>query len=155
MVGLGDTWLKRKTWHAIAGVEIGVVGGLVMLLWLILSAPLVGEPWWTTLNLFASHYYPYSVVRQGPGMVTLSGSSFLLVLAGSIGGLTGLMTPGGRLFGLGVAIAWYLLSYGFLWKKFAPMLVVYGSQPLLIIAFFLYGSALGWHPDVVRRIYNS
>lgn len=155
MVGLGDTWLKRKAWHAIAGVEIGVIGGLLMLAWLILSAPLVGEPWWKMLNLFASHYYPYSVVRYGPGMVTLSGGSFLLVLAGSIGAIAGVITPGGRLFGLAVATVWYLLSYGLLWKRFAPLLSVYGSQPLLIVAFFIYGSALGWHPDIVRRIYNS
>ncbi len=155
MEGLGDTWLRRKSWHAIAGVEIGVIGGILMILWLALSTPLIGEPWWTNLNLFASHYYPYTAVRNGAGMVTLAGCSFLLVLAGAIGALAGVITPGGRLFGLGVALVWYLLSYGILWKKFAPLLATYGSQPLLIVAFFLYGSALGWHPDIVRRIYNS
>jgi len=155
MEGLGDSWLKRKAWHAIAGVEVGVIGGAAMLLWLVLSSPLIGQAWWLPLNLFASHYFTYAVVRNGPGLVTLSGSAFLVAIAGLVGALAGLLTPGGRLFGLGIALTWYLLSYGIFWKKFAPLLLSYGSQPLWIVAFFLYGSALGWHPDVVRKIYNS
>jgi len=155
MEGTGDTWLQRKTWHALAGLELGVVGGLIMMVWLALSAPLIGQPWWTTLNLLASHYYTHSVVRNGPGMATLSGMALQIVLGGAIGALVGILTPGGRLFGLGVALAWYLISYGLLWKRFAPMVPVYGSQPLLIVGFFLYGSALGWYPEVLRKIYNS
>src|SRR3954451_24063407 len=104
MEGFADSWLKRKTWHAIAGVEVGVIGGAAMLIWLILSAPLIGQSWWSTLNLFASHYYNYAVVRNGPGMVTLSGSALLFAVAGIVGAFAGLLTPGGRLFGLGVAL---------------------------------------------------
>jgi hypothetical protein len=61
------------------------------------------------------------------------------------------LTPGGRLFGLGVAIVWYALCYFFLWKKWAPLVLVYGSQPLLITGWFLFGSTLGWHPWFVEQ----
>jgi len=148
MDGSGESWITTKIWDALVGIEMGIIGGFLMLLWLSLSAPLMGQPWWTTWNLLASHYYPYNAVRSGPGMATLSGVGLELALSGLFGAFSGIFSPGGRLFGLGVAIAWYLLSYFWLWRKLAPLLLIYGSQPLLIIGFFLYGSTLGWHPEL-------
>jgi hypothetical protein len=117
-----------------------------------LSAPLIGQPWWSIPNLFASHYYTRGIVQYGPGMVTISGLGLQIFFAGMVGAICGFLTPGGRLFGLAVAFAWYFLCYLVLWKRYAPLVPVYGSQPLLIVAFFLYGSTLGWHRDLVYRI---
>jgi hypothetical protein len=36
------------------------------------------------------------------------------------------------------------------WKKLAPLMLVHGPQPIVIAAFFLYGSAIGWHPHLLE-----
>ncbi|HUS06783.1 MAG TPA: hypothetical protein VMZ52_10825 [Bryobacteraceae bacterium] len=148
--GLG--WGRRALLNAIAGMHIGVIGGLIMLAWFALSAPLIGQPWWTTINLLASHYYTARTIRLGPGMATATGAALQIIACGAVGAITGLLTPGGRLFGVLVAAAWYLLGYFLMWKRQTPLLAVYGSQPLLIIGYFLYGSALGWHPRIAAKL---
>jgi hypothetical protein len=148
-------WITKKALDILAGIEIGVIGGIVMLLWLAISAPLIGYPWWSIINLFASHSYSARVVRDGVGMATVSGIALQIAVAGIIGGITGFLTPGGRLFGLAITFAWYALCYGFLWKRYAPLVPVYAPQPLLVIGFFLYGSVLGWHPAIASRLYAS
>jgi len=148
-------WITKKALDILAGIEIGIIGGIVMLLWLAISAPLIGNSWWSVLNLFASHSYAVRLVREGPGMVTVSGIAMQLVAAGVVGAITGFLAPSGRLFGLAVTVAWYMLCYVFFWKRYAPLVPVYGPQPLLAIAFFLYGSVLGWHPYLAARLYGS
>jgi len=147
-------WITKKALDILAGIEIGIIGGVVMVLWLALSAPLIGSSWWSVLNLFASHSYGVRLVREGPGMVTISGIAIQLAAAGAVGAITGFLAPTGRLFGLAVTVTWYLLCYGFFWKRYAPLVPVFGPQPLLAIAFFLYGSVLGWHPDFAARLYE-
>jgi hypothetical protein len=128
------------------GIEVGVLGSFVTLAWFALISPIIGDPWWLIPNLFASHFYTDHQVRGGLGLVTLAGSAVHVILSGLIGAINGLCTPGGRLFGLGLAIVWYAVCYFFLWKRYAPLLLAYGSQPLLMTGWFLFGSTLGWHP---------
>ena len=123
-----------------------------MLGWLALSSPLVGQPWWWAPNLFASYFYGRSSTLLGPGSATITGGAIHLALSGSVGMLNGILTPGGRLFGLGIAILWYLTCYFVLWKKIAPLLLTDASQPLMIAGFWLYGSALGWHSHAAYRL---
>jgi hypothetical protein len=146
-------WITKKALDILAGIEIGVIGGIVMLLWLAVSPVVLGYSWWSILNLFASHSYSYRVVRGGPGMVTLAGMAVQVVSAGIVGAIAGSLAPTGRLFGLAVTIVWYALCYGFLWKRYAPMVPAYAPQPLLAVAFFLYGSVLGWHAHLASRLY--
>jgi hypothetical protein len=129
----------------IVGLEVGVIGALVTLAWFALISPIIGDPWWLIPNLFASHFYNDFQVRAGAGVVTLVGSAVHVIMSGMVGVINGIFTPGGRLFGLGVAIVWYLLCYFFLLKKWAPLLLIYGSQPVLMTGWFLFGSMLGWH----------
>ncbi|MGH9632345.1 MAG: hypothetical protein ACRD7E_28910 [Bryobacteraceae bacterium] len=149
--------MRKKALAALAGVEIGVIGGAVMLLWFAAACPVIGEPWWLIPNLLASNFYSLRTVFEGPGMATLSGAALQLSAAGLIGAIHGLfmngvLTPGGRLFGLAVALAWYLLCYLSLWKRVTPAVLAYGPQPLIAIGYFLYGSALGWQSHLLNRL---
>ena len=143
--------LREKILDALVGLELGIIGGLLMLAWYALIAPVLGQGWWTVPNLLGSKYFAARVVRSGPGFVTLSGSALHLVMAGVVGGLAGLLTPGNRLVGLAIALAWYLGSYYFLWKRAAPMLTDYGWQPVLAVGYFIYGSVLGYHHQTRAR----
>jgi hypothetical protein len=144
-------WGGKGRLDLIVGIEVGVIGSLVMLAWFALISPIIGDPWWLIPNLFASHFYADHQVRGGLGVVTLVGSAVHILSSGLIGAINGLATPGGRLFGLGMAIVWYGVCYFFLWKRYAPLVLAYGSQPLLITGWFLLGSTLGWHPWFVTN----
>ena len=131
------------------GIEAGIIGGLAMLAWFALITPLLGKPWWLIPNLLASNLYPGRYPLLGPGIVTVVGTAYLLLSAGLVGIVNGLLTPGGRLFGLALAAAWYVFCYLFVWKRLAPLMLVYAPQPMVVAAFFLYGSAIGWHPQLL------
>jgi hypothetical protein len=135
----------------IVGVEVGVIGGLVTLAWFALLSPIIGDPWWLIPNLFASYFYPEQQVRAGAGIITLVGSAVHLILSGLLGMINGVFTPGGRLFGLALAIVYYAVCYFFLWKRVAPLVLLYSPQPILMLAWFLLGSTLGWHPWFVAH----
>lgn len=132
----------------LVGIEAGVLGGLVMLGCYVLAAPLLGQPWWSVPNLLGSCALHGGSVLSEPGAATWTGAAMQLTGAGVSGAINGLLTPGDRLFGLFVAAGWYLLCYLFLWKRIAPLMLVHASQPLVIAGYLLYGSVLGWHPQL-------
>jgi hypothetical protein len=135
----------------VVGIEAGVIGSVVMLVWFALISPVLGEAWWLMPNLFASGFYDERLVLSGTGIATLAGCALQLTAGGLVGAVNALLTPGGRLFGLAVAAAWYVLCYFFLWKRIAPGLFAYGSQTVILVGYFLYGSVLGWQNDLAAR----
>ena len=146
-----NDWLQKKLAGSLAGFELGVLGGVLMLGWYMLIAPLIGQPWWTIPNLLASKYFNYRILGAGVGFPTLAGGAFQLVTAGLIGALAGLSAPTGRLAGIGTAIAWYLASYLYLWRRIAPLAPAYTPQVVLMIGYFVFGSTLGYHRSLLRR----
>jgi hypothetical protein len=141
----------KSVWDILFGLQLGVIGGIIMLAWFALVCPLVGKPWWLIPNLFGSHFYNSREVYLGPGIVTVVGAALQIVMSGLVGCLSGLATPGGRLSGLGAALAWYFFCILFLWKRIAPLMLTSAIQPILWTGYFLYGSALGWHRHLVRE----
>lgn len=121
-----------------------------MLLCFALICPLLGYPWWLIPNLLSARVFTRVLLQ--PGMATLTGAASLLLGTGIVGAFNGLFTPGGRLFGLAVAAASYLFCYWFLWKKLAPLMLLHAPQPLVIAGFFVYGSVLGYHPQLRRAL---
>lgn len=140
----------KSVWDILFGLQLGVIGGVVMLAWFALVCPIVGKPWWLIPNLFASHFYNSREVYLGPGIVTIVGAALQIVMSGIVGCLNGLATPGGRLSGLGAAFAWYTFCILFLWKRIAPLMLISAIQPILWTGYFLFGSALGWHRRLVK-----
>jgi hypothetical protein len=130
----------------LVGIEVGVLGAFVALAWFAIISPVVGQPWWIIPNLFASALYSEYHVRAGASAVTWVGAAIHVVVSGMIGAINGLLTPGGRLFGIVVATTAYVVCYLWLWKRIAPLMLVYASQPVVIAGCFMFGSVLGWHP---------
>jgi hypothetical protein len=122
-----------------------------MLAWFALISPVLGYPWWLILNASASHFYSAREVNFGPGVVTVVGIAVQIVSSGVVGCISGVLTPGGRLWGIGSAAAWYVLCLFFLWKRIAPLLLAQHIQPVLWAGYFVFGSALGWHQNLVQR----
>ena len=72
------------------GLQLGVIGGILMLIWFALISPILGHPWWFIPNLFASHFYNSREVIFGPGIVTIVGIAVQIVTSGIVGSMNGL-----------------------------------------------------------------
>lgn len=147
-----QSWLGRKVLDLLVGVEAGILGGLVMLVWFGGISFLMGQAWWSIPNLYASEAYRSGDLHRGVGWVTVIGASVHLAMSGVVGAVAGFFNPGGRLFGLGIAIIWYLLSVVFLWKRIAPLVPLYVHYAVLMTGYFLYGSVLGLHTSLRRGV---
>lgn len=137
-------------WDLLLGLQLGVFGGILMLVWFAVISPVAGHPWWLIPNLFASHFYSSREVYLGPGLVTVVGVAVQIFTSGVVGSLNGLLTPGGRLSGIAAATIWYVFCLLFLWKRMAPLMLTQAIQPILWAGYFLLGSALGWHEHLVK-----
>lgn len=148
-------WMYEKGLDTLAGLQLGVLGGILVLVWYALISPVLAQPWWILPNLYASKYFLQRTIMAGPGFVTVSGAALHLTFSGIIGAIAGFANPGSRLVGLGTAVAWYLICYFYLWKRTAPGLVMYTPQPVLAVGYFLYGSVLGYYPQTRRGLTRS
>jgi hypothetical protein len=142
----------KSVWDLLLGLQLGVIGGLLMLAWTALVSPLAGHPWWFVPNLLASHFYTSRELNFGPGVVTVVGAAVQVFTSGLVGSMTGIVTPGGRLSGIAIAIAWYLFCLLFLWKRMAPLMLIPSVQPILWTGYFIFGSTLGWHRHMRSRL---
>src|SRR5206468_8459879 len=103
---------------AMAGVEAGVLGGLIMMAWLAMLSLLQGRSVWSIPNLLASTFYGEAALRHGFRWATLSGVALHVIVSALAGVLFGMAVSGivgrGKVMALGVAagVAWYFLSLG-------------------------------------------
>ena len=140
----------KSVWDVLFGLQLGIMGGVLMLAWFAVASPVIGQPWWLVPNLFASYFYASRDIYVGPGIVTLVGIALQIVSSGVVGCVSGVTSPGGRLSGLAAALLWYLVCSLYLWKRIAPAVLSPAIQPLLWTGYFVFGSTLGWHRHLVR-----
>src|SRR5712691_5304549 len=118
---------SAKVLQAVAGVESGILGGALMLVWLGLLSFLQGRSVWSIPNLLASTFYGEAALRRGFRWTTLSGVALHVIMTAAVGLLFGLAVSGiasrGRvmLLGLAAGMAFYFLSQEFFWKHVNPM----------------------------------
>src|SRR6266853_4753235 len=104
------------------GIKAGVLGGISMLAVMTVGALWRGHVWWETPNLLGSTFYGARAFRQGPGLATVSGSAFHIVITGSVGAIFGLaagaIEPRRRLVLVGTlsGIVWYYFADAALWR---------------------------------------
>jgi hypothetical protein len=140
------------SFQILAGLEAGILGGLLMALWLALIAPVLGRPWWFVLNLFASYTYDIRAIRDGAGMATLTGVAIQVLAGGVLGILMGMLGSGNRIAGLAIAMTAYMVCYAYVWKRYTPFLLYYVPQPLFVVGFFLYGSMLSFSSRIASGL---
>jgi hypothetical protein len=143
----------RPSWFlALAGIEAGIVGALILLGYLALDSA-----WhrrsiraiWAVPNLLASTFYGESAYQPGFGAHTSAGLALLLALYGLLGALFGLVVRdhGSRarvmLFGLIFAAGWFFLSFDVLWKFVNRMVPMYSPDRAMLVGHLLYGGVLG------------
>jgi len=145
----------NRSFDILAGLQAGILGGLLMALWLALIAPVVGRPWWYVLNLLASYTYDIRAVRGGAGMATLTGIAIQVLAGGILGILMGVLGSANRVAGLAIAMTAYMVCYVYVWKRYTPFLLYSVPQPLFVAGFFLYGSVLSFSSRIAGRLRES
>lgn len=132
----------------LAGLETGVIGAILLLLWFTLDAVYQGQHWYAFPNLWATLFYGQDAFRMRAGWATLSGISIHLLLLSVEGAIFGALWRWSRRFWLTLAagLAWAALCYwGMnlgLWKNFAPYVPRMMPQPATGLGVFLFGICL-------------
>ena len=142
--GVRPNWLL-----ALAGIQAGVGGALVLLGYLALDSAWHRRSIWLVPNLLASTFYGESAYQPRFGARTSSGLALLLVLYGVLGAVFGLVVrdQGSRLrmtlLGLIFGTGWFFLSFDVLWKYVNPMMRLYSPDRAMLVGHLLYGGLLG------------
>jgi hypothetical protein len=152
--GVRPNWLL-----ALAGIQAGVGGALVLLGYLALDSAWHRRSIWLVPNLMASTFYGESAYQPRFGTRTSTGLALLLVLYGVLGALFGLLVrdQGSRLrmtiLGLIFGTGWFFLSFDVLWKYVNPMVRMYSPDRAMLVGHLLYGGLLGRRfPAYVRSM---
>ena len=142
---------------ALAGIQAGVAGGLILLGYLALDSFWHRRSVWTVPNLFASTFYGESAYRQGFGVRTSAGVALLFVVYGVLGALFGLLIRDHgtllrvTLFGVVYSVAWFFLSFDWIWKHVNPTIALYFPPRAMLVAHLLFGCVMGGRFPAYRR----
>jgi hypothetical protein len=149
---------RRRVLHVLAGLQAGVLGGVAMLAWLIVSAPWRQQPWWAFPNLMASGLFGEAVFRLGFGVASLSGIALLLVMAGILGSIFALLVPESIsrfrfvLLAVATGLVWYYATASRAVNQWAPLVPLYTPKVLLYCAHLIYGFSLALERRHFRKI---
>lgn len=145
----------------LAGLQVGILGGLVVLVWfLILSLWFLKAPW-ALLNLFSASLRQAPSFGQGLTITTWTAVAAQFVACGLLGIFIGWVLPrpssGATLslagFAFGVVIS--LMTYEFFWRRYVPALADYVPAPGIFVTHILFGSCLAQFPRFYWRLVDE
>jgi hypothetical protein len=136
---------------ALAGLEAGVVGGLVALGWWVLSALVSGQSVWTVPARLGALLYRGFAASDELAAAVAAGIALQIASAGAVGVLFGLAMRGGwnsqrvTLLGLLTGAGWHYAGYEVLMRT--AQLAVYAAPPrrVMLVGNLLFGLALGMY----------
>ncbi len=144
--------------RALAGLQVGILGGLVMLSWFGLDSWFHREYFWKVPHLLASSFYGERIFHRTFGMMTVAGMAMQLAGAGLLGVLFGMAMvrpPGFARLGLIAvltAMSWYWASQEIFWRRWLPLLPLYTTQSSMFVAHLLYGICLAQYRARARQL---
>ena len=142
--------------YLVAGLELGTLGGLAILVWLAVYSVLRLHSAWAFANLLGTAFYGERALNRGFGMAAVSGSALELISAGVAGVLFALW--GGRLGRrvlLGAVVwglVWYYLSFRWFWNHWNPIVLLYSPDRTVLLGHVLLGICLAGVPRVARGL---
>ena len=145
----------------LAGIQAGVAGGILMLLYFSLQSLMLHKPWWTMANLLGTAVYGQTALWRGLGRATIAGAAFQIIIAGFIGALFGLANAysvrlanwtSALLVGLASGLASFFLCHDWLYGLISPLIPVYAPRSSALIAHLLFGLALSRVTSIYRAM---
>jgi hypothetical protein len=133
---------------AIAGFQAGMVAVLAMLAWLGFASLFYRRTFWMAPNLIATLFYGDDAVRPGFAFSTLAGIALYLIAYSLLGAAFGWAAQRQSrrrhllLGGVALALAWYYLWWGLLWRHLDVLIPLYTHDRPMAVGHVLYGLAL-------------
>jgi hypothetical protein len=146
--------------HALAGLQAGVLGALVLFACLMLGSLWNGRSIWVVPNLFATTFFGSHVYRNQLLRTSWTGIALIVAVYGGLGTLWGCIWRDVRtrwlgLYGAVAGLCVYFLFYDFLWRHVNPLVTLYAPDRQLELGHLLFGLTLARSPLYARRIANS
>ena len=149
--------VRRMLDYSLAGLQTGVLGGLLALGWYAFCSVWQGQPVLAApLSLGTS--LTRDGLRHGYGFTALTGASLQVAVSGTLGVLFGLIVRSrdnvlrAMLLGILLGLACYWLCYGLLWQKVLAAEPLPASSSTVLVAHLLFGAHLGRYPQVLRSV---
>lgn len=148
--------MRRFGVRALAGLEIGMTGGLVTQAWIAFGGWLAGFSPWSLSNLAAESFYGARAASPAFGLPTLAGVAMHLLFSTFAAVLLALLVPTrwswpiawGAASIYALAGQWALGEW--VWKNYSPALAEYAPRALVWTAAALFGLCLSFTPKLVR-----
>jgi hypothetical protein len=167
MDAASDSWLKQSgqnrrlgVRHALAGLQAGVLGALIMFLCLMIGSLWYGRSIWVVPNLFSTTFFGSDVYRNHLLRTSWAGIALIVAIYGLLGTVWGCIwrdrrQPWLALYGAVAGMAVYFFFYDFLWRHVNPLITLYAPDRQLELGHILWGMALARSPLYARRISTS
>jgi hypothetical protein len=146
--------------HALAGLQAGVLGALVIVGCLMIGSLWNGRSIWVVPNLFASAFFGSNVYRNQFLRTSWTGIAEIVAVYGLLGVLWGCIWRDRRqrwlgLYGAVAGLCVYFFLYDFLWRHVNPLITLYAPDRQLQVGHLLWGIVLARSPFFARRIAAS
>jgi hypothetical protein len=141
----------------LAGLQAGMVGVLLMLIWLGVSAAWQQRSFWTAENLMASAFYGPRSIHSGFATRTLPGLALYLILYSVLGALLALAVRDRAtrmrtiLLAIVFAMIWYYASFHWMWERVMPLVALLHAERPTAVGHLIYGLWLGRFPEYLKR----
>jgi hypothetical protein len=154
---LGRTLAPR---HALAGMQAGVLGALVLVGCLMIGSLWDGRSIWVAPNLFATTFFGIDVYRNYLLRASWSGIALIVVVYGLLGTIWGCIWRSERrrwlkLYGAAAGLGVYFLVFHLLSLHVNPLFTLYAPDRQLEVGHVLWGIVLARSPLYARRIARS
>ncbi len=152
--------------HTLAGLEAGIVGALLMILWSMAGSLWSRRSIWAIPNLYATTFYGSRVYTNQFVRNSWSGIALMLAVCGLGGVAWGLLgnffwkfSPAERrkpfltLIGAMAGLLLYYILFSAILRHWAPLLPLYAPEPETQIGYVIWGLALARSPayaDAIR-----
>jgi hypothetical protein len=158
--GLSGSGRGPQLRHAMAGLQAGVLGALLIVACLMIGSLWNGRSIWVAPNLFATTFFGSDAYRNQFLRTSWTGVALIVAVYGLLGVLWGCIWRDernrwlgwyGAIAGLGV----YYILYHFLWRHVNPLITLYAPDRQLEVGHLLWGIVLARSPLFARRIAES
>lgn len=144
--------------YLLAGLETGMLGGLLSLAWYVVSSLFEGQWAWIIPSRLGAIVLGEAAIRKSFPALALSGAAFHLALAGALGAFFGIAIgvraqfPRVLLFGLLFALGCYYAAYFAVWRLGPALAHSLISDRSVLVASLLFGAHLGRYPGLLEAL---
>lgn len=142
----------------LAGLQAGILGGLVTVIWfMVLSVWSLRSPW-ALVNLFAASAWHAPSWSANFGIATFTGIALHLAACGFFGMFIGWALPKPpapshmSLAGFTFGAILSLMLYEFFWRRLVPSLGAYTTPGAIVTVHLLFGVCVGQFPRFYLKL---